>query len=146
MSTDPQTRQEEKQKLLQRLADLQTEELREQGLFEETPHFSLVEHSALELGRELSARTQQRLSREIVAECEAQVACPTCGTSCPTRIQNREVKSLTGEVELTETVADCPECRRSFFPSADRTGAGFPKCNPRTHQSVSASGGGNPLL
>ncbi|HUG18937.1 MAG TPA: serine hydrolase domain-containing protein [Planctomycetaceae bacterium] len=41
-----------------------------------------------------------------------------CRTACDVRIETRNVTNLSGSVELAETVADCPKCRRSFFPSA----------------------------
>jgi hypothetical protein len=31
---------------------------------------------------------------------------------------NREVSSMDGPLELTEAIARCRRCRRSFFPSA----------------------------
>ncbi|MCA9197580.1 MAG: hypothetical protein KDA87_08590 [Planctomycetales bacterium] len=37
-------------------------------------------------------------------------------------IEMRDVHSMDGPIELTEPVAHCRRCRRSFFPSAKNAG------------------------
>jgi hypothetical protein len=118
MDAVQQTRSEEKQELLMRLAELMIEEQVEEGVFLGTPHFSIIELAAANLGRELSREAQQRAAREIAANYEQQADCPTCNSSCDVRNEQRQVTSISGPIDLTETVADCPKCRRSFFPSA----------------------------
>lgn len=115
-------RETEKQQLLKRLAELMIEEQVEQGLFLETPHYSIIERQAVTLGRELSREAQERGAREVAAICSPQAACPTCQAACAVTTKVRRVTSLDGPVDLTETVARCRRCRRSFFPSAGEVG------------------------
>jgi hypothetical protein len=116
-------REAEKKELLNRLAELMVKEQVEQGVFLETPHYSIIERQAISLGRELSQKAQERSTREVAACCPAQVTCPTCQAVCPVETKSRRVTSVDGPVELTESVAQCRRCRRSFFPSAGRIGA-----------------------
>lgn len=122
MDAESQARQSRKQELLRELAELMIQEQVEQRVFLGTPHYSVIEIAAMNLGRELSQKSQERAAREVAACCEPQAACPTCQTVCDVRVQKREVASLSGPVELAETVADCPRCERSFFPSTGGVG------------------------
>ena len=124
MDADQNTREQEKQQLLTRLAELMVEDQREEGLFLGTPHYSVIERAAMHLGRQLSRQAQERGAREIAANCAMQVACPGCGSACRVGTKKRKVTSTDGPVELTEAVAFCRPCRRSFFPSAGRPGNG----------------------
>jgi hypothetical protein len=124
-------RQEEKQKLLQRLVEIEIEELREKGVFDSTPHYSTLEQAASDLGREVSRQAQQRAACEVRADAPETVACPTCGRDCPVTTKRRVVRSVDGPVKLHEAAAHCPTCRRSFFPSAGGLGAGCPQRHPR---------------
>jgi hypothetical protein len=116
--------QQEMKQLLSRLAELMIEEQVEQGVFLETPHYSVIERAAITLGRRLSREAQARALREVAARCAAEVACPTCQSQCCVTTVVRTVRSLDGPVEILETVAECAECRRSFFPSARGAGNG----------------------
>jgi len=116
-------REAEKEQLLQRLAELVIEEQVEQGVFLETPHYSIIERQAITLGRELSRKAQERGAREVAACSPTRAACPTCQTLCEVETQIRRITSLDGPVDLTETTAHCPACRRAFFPSAGPVGA-----------------------
>ena len=118
------TREEKRKRLLNELAEFMIEEQVEQGVFLETPHFSIIERQAITLGRELSRQAQERGAREVAANCDSQVPCPTCQSICPVEPGTRPVTSLDGPMELTEMVAHCHTCRRSFFPSASRDGDG----------------------
>mgnify|MGYP006969396492 CR=1 FL=1 len=122
MDAVQQAREERKSQLLQQLAEIMIEEQVEQGVFLETPHYSIIERQAITLGRDLSRRAQERGAREVAANCEAEVACPACQSRCSVELERRQVTSLDGSVELTEAVAYCRPCRRSFFPSASRVG------------------------
>ena len=124
MDAAEQPRSKKKKELLTQLAELMIEEQVEEGVFLGTPHFSIIELAAVNLGRELSREAQQRGAREVAAHCQQKVACPTCNSSCDVRIQHREVTSISGPIDLPETIADCPKCRRSFFPSASSHGIG----------------------
>lgn len=122
MDAQTQTRQSRKQELLRELAELMIEEQVEEGVFLGTPHYSVMEIAARNWGRELSQQAQERAAREVAANCETEAACPSCQTPCEVRVQKREVASLSGPVELAETVADCPKCKRSFFPATGGDG------------------------
>jgi hypothetical protein len=61
---------------------------------------------------------QSTRARDVAAEGMQAVTCPDCGQHCLVETQKREVQSVDGTIELTETVAQCRRCRRSFFPSA----------------------------
>ena len=122
MNADRATREEKKKDLLRQLSELTVEEQVEAGLFLGTPHYSIIERVAVNLGRDLSRQTQERAAREVLSHCEPQAACPTCGTPCSVESQTRDVISIDGSVELSEAVARCEKCRRSFSPSASRSG------------------------
>lgn len=122
MEASQQVRERKKKEHLLALAELMIEEQVEEGVFLGTPHYSVIEIAAMNLGHELSQEAQQRGAREIAASFESQAACPTCQTVCDVRVEKRDVTSLSGPVELAETIADCPKCRRSFFPSAGGAG------------------------
>lgn len=88
----------------------------EQGLG--TPHYDQIELPAHATGQRLSQMIQSDRAGDVAANQPPQVVCPDCGRSCRVQAISREVHSMDGIVELTETVAKCRRCRRSFFPSA----------------------------
>ena len=122
MDASEQGRERKKRELLRELAELHLEEMAEAGDFDQTPHFGAIERTASELGKRLSREVQERAAREVAAEGQAQAACPTCGAVCEATSQQRTVAGMDGPIELTEAVAHCRRCRRSFFPSAERIG------------------------
>ena len=83
-----------------------------------TPHYDQIELPAHEAGQRLSQMIQSARAGDVAAEERSQVACPDCGRSCLVQAQSREIHSMDGGVSLSETVAYCRPCRRSFFPSA----------------------------
>jgi hypothetical protein len=83
-----------------------------------TPHFDQIELPAHEVGRRLSRMVQTTRAREVAADGLQSVPCPDCDRLCRVETQEREVQSVDGPIQLTETVAHCRPCRRSFFPSA----------------------------
>jgi len=117
-------REAKRQELLLQLAELMVEDQVEEGVFLETPHYSVIELAAMHLGHQLSRQAQQRAAREVAARCPAEANCPTCDAACVVQTQTRQVRSLSGPVEMTETVAHCRRGRRSFFPSACGPGPG----------------------
>ena len=123
MDAKSQERQRRIRQLVEELAELQLEEMVEAGDFNQTPHFGAVERAASEFGKQLARETLERASREAVTGGPAQASCPTCGTLCDVTTKCRTVKSVDGPITFTEAVADCGQCRRSFFPSADSDGA-----------------------
>ena len=122
MDAKCQTRQRRKRQLVQELVELHMEEMVEAGDFDQTPHFGVLERAASEFGKQLARETLEQASREAVTGGQAQAPCPTCGTLCDVTTKCRTVKGVDGPITLTEAVADCRPCRRSFFPSADSDG------------------------
>lgn len=88
----------------------------EQG--DQTPHFDQIELPAHDVGQRLSRMVQTTRAREVAVDGLQSVPCPDCDRLCHVETQEREVLSMDGPIELTETVAHCRRCRRSFFPSA----------------------------
>lgn len=87
-----------------------------------TPHYDQIELPAHAMGQRFSRMIQTERAREVVAAGLADAACPECGRKCRVEAKSREVHSQDGPLELLETVAKCRPCRRSFFPSAGRSG------------------------
>ena len=109
---------EEKSRLLNRLAELTVEEQRALGTFQRTPHLSELEQESQALGQLLSRLSLARSAAEVAATSDAHAACPSCGARHPVESTKRTVQSLSGPIELLESAAHCPACRRAFFPSA----------------------------
>jgi len=109
--------QEKLQDLLKQASSVAAEiQAVEQG--DGTPHFDQIEIPAHALGQQFSRMIQSERAREVAAGGLADAACPDCGCKCGVETTTREVNSMDGPVKLTETVASCRRCRRSFFPSA----------------------------
>lgn len=87
-----------------------------------TPHYDQIELPAHALGQKFSRMIQSERAREVAAVGLADTPCPTCGRKCRVQTKPREVHSMDGPLELLETIAKCRRCRRSFFPSARRSG------------------------
>ncbi|HID67941.1 MAG TPA: hypothetical protein EYP31_06725 [Roseibacterium sp.] len=83
-----------------------------------TPHYDEIEIPAHEVGQQLSRMIQATRNLDVATGFAAEVDCPTCGQTCGVKTDLREIGSMDGPVELTENVAHCRRCRRSFFPSA----------------------------
>lgn len=124
MDAARQLREEERERLLNRLAELMIEDQVEEGVFLGTPHFSVIEATAVNLGNRLSRKAQERAAGEIAANCGPTARCPTCGQEREVTPQKRKVASTSGVLELIEAAAYCHSCRRSFFPSARGDGNG----------------------
>jgi hypothetical protein len=107
----------EKLRLLERVAEIEVQQQRQQGLLDKVPHFSEVEEAGQKLGRFLSRLSQSRLANEVAAGEGVARACPTCGEACSVEVVKRTVTGLDGPLEIMEPKAHCPACRRDFFPS-----------------------------
>ncbi len=118
MDAQRMTLQEEKTRLLERLAEIEVEQQRQAGRFKSVPHYSVLELAAHALGQELSCVTQRRAAGEVAAGSRSTSNCPQCGQACSVAMSKRTVNSLDGPVEMIEPVAHCSACRRAFFPSA----------------------------
>lgn len=119
-------REEEKVRLLNRLAEIMTEEQRELGRFQSTPHLCELETVSQSLAQRLGCISLSRAVREVATGCGTQAPCPKCGQDCPVEMTRRTVKGVSGSIELMEPAAHCSACRRDFFPSAGSVGAGQP--------------------
>lgn len=91
----------------------------EQG--DRVPHFDEIEIPAHDLGKKFSRAIQEERAREVALQELGRVYCPDCKKQCRVEIEPRKVHSMDGPIELTEPVAHCRRCRRSFFPSAERS-------------------------
>jgi uncharacterized protein with PIN domain len=109
-------------KLLREAAELKVTLDRADGTIRGVPHYSVIEETAHELGREVSRMVQAMHLSEVVAEYPPNARCPECGTQCKLRPKERTVLSGDGKVELQELVGRCPCCRRDFFPAARDAG------------------------
>ncbi|MEM7317180.1 MAG: hypothetical protein AAF497_28935 [Planctomycetota bacterium] len=83
-----------------------------------TPHYDQIELPAHETGKRLSRMIQTARARDVAAENVLKAPCPDCGKEWPVDAETRQVRSMDGPIELTETVSYCRCCRRLFFPSA----------------------------
>ena len=88
----------------------------EQG--DQVPHFDQIELPAHELGQRFSRAIQEERAREVALKELGRVQCPECKKQCKIDLEPRPVTSMDGPIELSEPVAHCRRCRRSFFPSA----------------------------
>lgn len=73
-------------------------------------------------GKKLSRVIQGERVRELALKELKGTRCPGCNQLVRIEIEVRNITSMDGPIELTEPVAKCRRCRRSFFPSADRIG------------------------
>jgi hypothetical protein len=105
-------------KLVREAAEAKVALDRADGKIKGVPHYSLIENTAHEVGREVSRLVQQIHMTELVANRPLSGKCPQCGECCTLELKKRTVTSGDGPVELIELVGDCTCCRRSFFPSA----------------------------
>ena len=102
--------------LLQELAAVKAElDHDESG---EIPHYSEIEGSAHDLGRRLSQAIQRDRMLQIAFSSGNRTQCPDCKCFCRMEYQARTITSVDGPTEITEPVARCKRCQRSFFPSA----------------------------
>jgi hypothetical protein len=103
--------------LLKQSADVAAQiQAQEQG--SGTPHFDQIEIPAHEVGQRLSQLIQSTRATDVALQHALQMKCPDCGKDCRVEPTQRQVHSIDGPIELTESVAHCRRCRRSFFPSA----------------------------
>ena len=118
MDADYDALEQEKLRLLERVAEIEVRQQRQQGLFKKVPHFSEIEDAGQTLGRFLSRLSQSRMASEVATSEGVSRDCPTCGKECRIDVGKRTVTGLDGPVEIMEPKGHCPACRRDFFPSA----------------------------
>ena len=83
-----------------------------------TPHYDQIELPAHEVGQQLSKMIQSSRATDVALQQVEEAKCPDCGKGCRVEPARRQVHSMDGPIELTETVVHCRCCRWSFFPSA----------------------------
>jgi DNA repair exonuclease SbcCD ATPase subunit len=107
---------------LREVAELKVALDRAEGKIKKTPHYSVIEDAAHEVGCQVSRLVQQMHMTELVAESSPSGRCPGCGRLEPLKSKKRTLLSADGPVELPELTGHCPRCRRAFFPSARDAG------------------------
>jgi hypothetical protein len=64
----------------------------------------------------LTEGTLQTLLEQQAAALGEQQPCPDCGRSCPVCRQERPLQVRGAQLQQSEPVCHCPDCRRDFFP------------------------------
>lgn len=109
--------QERLERSLREAAEIDVPLSRLDGTIRGTPHDSVIEGRAHEIGKRLGRTVQQRQMSELAAQQDATAKCPACGAPCDVTTTKRAVQSVDGMAELTESQGYCPGCRRAFFPA-----------------------------
>ncbi len=78
--------------------------------------FRTMEQIATAAAQGLTEGTLELLLKQQAGKLPAEQRCPTCGKLCHTEPHTRSLPAQGAEVEQTERVAHCPECRRDFSP------------------------------
>lgn len=84
--------------------------------------FAQIEQFGHEAGRMVGRAVDAHLAAQHAAHFAGAQPCPTCTQTCPPQESPHELLLQTpdGEVTLHEPTCRCSQCRRDFFPSADR--------------------------
>lgn len=78
----------------------------------------------------LAAGTLESATFQQAQAMGSEHACPTCGTVCFSKREQRTIQGLDGPFEHDEPASYCPTCRRDFFPSASASAAGHARLHP----------------
>jgi hypothetical protein len=103
-------------KLLRRAAELKVSLDRMDGKIQGVPHYSLIEETAHELGREVSRMVQVMHFQAMIEECPQHGACPDCGKDVPFERRSRTVLSGDGPRRRIQSRS---RCRRNWFVQLD---------------------------
>lgn len=79
--------------------------------------FDEIETIGHQTGQLLAGVIDQQLTGNHREHFSQSQPCPQCGKVCPPAERERELNTLDGPVELSETACHCDDCRRDFFPS-----------------------------
>ena len=79
---------------------------------------SAIEDLAGELSQAVMAGVCEQAARQQAQRIGPVHACPGCGRECP--VETRPIETRHGPFQWSEPQCYCPQCRRAFFPSADR--------------------------
>ena len=107
---------EQLEKLIHQAAAVSVALDRAEGRIVGTPHYSVIELRAHELGRQLSRKVQALQMSSLAGGRDSTVKCPQCGARCETSFKDRSVTSIDGPLTMVEPVGRCLACRRDFFP------------------------------
>ena len=80
--------------------------------------FSEIEEIGHQAGQMIAAQVDRELAGGHREHFPGQQPCPQCGQPCASKLSERALRTRDGTMELPESVCYCPNCRRSFFPSA----------------------------
>ena len=86
--------------------------------------FRTFEQIATAAAQGLTEGTLQLLLEQQAQRLPNEQPCPHCGKRCPTKPHTRPLTAERTEIQQTEPIAHCPDCRRDFFPPADGFGPG----------------------
>jgi hypothetical protein len=86
--------------------------------------FRTMEQIAAAAAQGLTEGTLQLLLQQQAQRLPTEQPCPHCHRLCATEPHTRSLTAQGAEVEQPERIAHCPDCRRDFFPPADRIGSG----------------------
>jgi hypothetical protein len=78
--------------------------------------FRAMEQIAAAAAQGLTEGTLELLLQQQAEQLPDQQPCPECGRLCPTQLRKRALTAQGAEIEQVEPVANCPACRRDFFP------------------------------
>jgi hypothetical protein len=85
--------------------------------------FRTFEQIATAAAQGLTEGTLQLLLQQQADKLPHEQPCPACGKLCPTGPHTRPLTAQGAEIQQAERIAHCSDCRRDFFPPADRLGA-----------------------
>jgi hypothetical protein len=80
--------------------------------------FATMEQIARAAAAGLTEGTLQTLLQQQADALGEQQPCPDCGRPCPLRRQERPLQVEGGQLQQSEPLGHCPDCRRDFFPPA----------------------------
>jgi hypothetical protein len=84
--------------------------------------FRTMEQIATVAAQGLTEGTLELLLQQQADQLPPEQPCPGCGKPCPIESHNRPLTARGAEIQQTERIAHCPDCRRDFFPPADGSG------------------------
>jgi hypothetical protein len=78
--------------------------------------FATIEQRAHEVGRRVARQLTEEAAAKQAQTCDKPQACPDCQRACAGSIENRELLTQDGSIQLQEAGHFCSHCRRAFFP------------------------------
>ncbi len=87
--------------------------------------FAAMEQIALAAATGLTEGTLQTLLELQAQALGEQQPCPDCGRPCPLRRQERTLHVQGAQLQQSEPLCHCPDCRRDFFPPTAHAASGW---------------------